>query len=84
LPDTHANAFPALEFHAGLDVESYGLFFYMAASVPRCELVDWTDVITMLLLVEILDAIAGILILPEGRLVFGGIKLRLGVPNFGL
>lgn len=39
--------------------------------------------LTMLLLVKILDAVAGGLILPEGRLVFGRIELGLRVPNFG-
>lgn len=73
LPDTHAGAFPTFEISAGFDIKLYGLLLCMIFRklVSTTSLISRSDGdLTMLLLVKILDAVAGSLILPKCCLVF--------------
>lgn len=85
LPDTHAGTTTALEVDASLDIEGNSLLF---CGYEESEIGDGRNQTvgprfrTMLLLIEVLDTIAGIFVLTEVCLVLLRIELRIIIPQF--
>src|ERR1700744_5641773 len=80
-PDAHAGTPAALEVDSSLDVERNSLLLCFHVNRVRFTVSNQAQYLTMLLLIEIFDAVTGILILTELCLVLFGVNIRLIVPK---